>query len=573
MFYKPVGVEKNKSLFVHLLPPVMDKLCKEIKDAFEPGLKKADLIESINMMLTFNLSSYKDFKECSLSSWKEKFYDADRVFSQFTEEDCVSFVTTLIYCHGAIKDTMDRLPQEDKQTQELHKLNQYIGQQLILLDEEIKLFDKILKYTSTINVVIPPDFGKREQDSQETTFLEADVQKVDAIIIVGKMFLPLFAVMLDESKKSGGEKPQYIEGSFRTNKKKYKLIDKRVKEIYCLSFIEPLIARHIEKDYGKLLNYIEKFIEQSRSDPSKTNCTQVFRNNTIEELIKITSAYLLCRKCVKYDLSSPKTNIMGIICKGAKNVDQLSGSSNAYFPRQMFESDESSSTKESRLEIDSAKSRFTGDEEPMIAMILEYTVRKYLKKYSIDKVFFDNLVEYNIRVRKEVEEYFQMMLSSAYSNDFESCECIMTLQGCDIFKLISLTQCICFSKGWFDLGHRLMVTRVKHGDTFIMRNQADDVEGRQLKFNLGGFARGVLDPLVDCKTKTIAYGDTKSTTLRRESLRYLEDVAKYFVDWETTYQTYQPLNEAYNQDIKQGTAFVLRVSLMEQFCLLLEGDL
>lgn len=569
MQYRSIGEEKSKSLFIFLQPDVMNMLIAEMKTYFSEDLSERDIRETLEAMLTIDLTSYKDYKESTVTGWKEKFYDTEQIFNMFTDKDRVKLAKTIILCHYAINDTMNKLSEAADQSKALHVLNSYVSNEIMYLDTEIGLYNKIFEYIKLLNPPVLEEFGKREQDSPEYSFNKEEVRLVESILVVSKIFLPLYAIMLKKSKEAGNEHPLYD----AVNKRRPKLIDKKIKERYCFSFIEPLVMKHIPQIYAKLLGYIEKFIEIALGRSGKMSASQVFRNNSLEELVKTMIAYMMCRRCVKHDLSSPTTNIMGIIWQGAKKADQMASNTDfAYFTRILYDTGEADSTKESHLELNSGKSRFTGDEELYIELIVLCIIEDKLEEYGISEEFFNMVFNFNLEAKKTTEIFIETMLNSAYHDYFESCNGVKTLMYIDLIRLITLTQIICAKKGWIHIAHRITSLPVMQDDKMVMRDQVGDIYGNQLRYNTGSFAAPLLEQLIDCHTKVIN-DQKKSSSIYTEAGKLLDSIAKYFTDFKTVVRTHEELIKTYsNSDVSiNGQEYVVTMELMKEFCLLLEG--
>lgn len=561
--------EKNVySLQINLLPDVKDAIINLVKTSY-PDTTIEEIEETLNIYLTTKIVSYPDLCKQTINVWKMKLDAIEHVFSGLSNEGMIKFVVLFIEWHSLIKQELDKLDEDLEQSQALFNLCVKISNDILQLDDELKLFERIKRYGDTLKLTVNADIGTREQDSEALTFKEEHLRDVYYIAIISKIFLPLFNIMINESKKSATPQKRMWEGKNKFFMIKNKIIDTKIKEIYCLAFVEPLIKKHIGSTYKKLEHYVSYFIEKTRRKPKDNECSDVFMNNSTEELTKNTLANLVCKKYVSVNLYDENDNIMG---KTSNTIKQRVKSfekgqhSKVYFIRAVGSNiEDDNSDSKSQLEVDSIFCDNLLDTEPIVKKMWKDAIKKYLMKYDIDYNFFLDVVQWNKDNQLMIEYHMPLFLSTIFSEDFGGCEAINILNYNEIVSLISLVQLVALKKNCYDLVHRLS-GHVEFNDNVIVAISRT-IEAQIMIDTSEEVSRIIYHDLLNSRTRLVI-GD-KNKTLSREFRAKLKALSIYFAESKVNYKTHPKLCELMNIDMESMSNFQPSRHLLAQYCMFL----
>ena len=574
MYYKKVNLstipnDKKIILRVELLPDIFARACATLKPMFGDNVSTEEVKESINAFLDFDISSYANLCNGPQSLWDEHVGFTDKVFGKFNDDDKIVFTCLLIHVHQQIKSVMSQLEDEEDPSLALSSLCKSVAEDIRNASQVINLFGKITEIADTIPIPTNPNLGTREQDTEDMTFYPIHIKAVFAITITAKIFLPVFATMLAESKTTTQAKKGKDQVRFKS---KTKIIDNKTKEIFCLAFVEKLFEDNIPDHYEKFLRWIAKFTERNKKAPSNIQCSSTFRNITLVELIKMVSASIICKRCVNIGLYSQSSNIMGVI-QGAirTTVESIEKDTqnNAYFIRQLQAGGDDASTNESQLEANSMKSKETFQVDLQIKRIYYEAVDKYLRMYNIPAGFLEQVTRYNILQNPPLEDFLLPLLNSVFYGDFESGQSIPFLDYEPFINLVSLTQIICARKGMYGLAHRLTAQRVKdaNGDYELKIKNTND---HALAANALADAKNVIDKMRLCKTRFSS--QEKGKTLTKEVRNWVKEFSNFLTTYQCYYNTEPDLARFMGaQDPFYRGPFVLETDLFRHYCILLEG--
>ena len=350
---------------------------------------------------------------------------------------------------------------------------------------------------------------------------------------------------------------------------KNKIIDTKIKEVYCLAFVEPLIKKYVPETYKKLEFYVNYFIEKTRRKPKDNECSDVFMNNSTEELTKNILANLICKKCVSFNLYDENDNIMGKISTTIKQRVQSfekGQHSKAFFIRSVGSNIEDDNVdSKSMLEVDSIFCDKLLDTEPITKNIWEYAKDKYLQKYGIDINFFNSVVEWNKENHVLIEPWMPLFLSTVYSNDFGGCEAINILNYTEVIGLISLIQIVAVKKNCYDLAHRL--TGIVEQQEGLIVTIPRTIEAQLMIDTSEDVSRIIYHDLLACRTRLVI-GD-KNKTLSKEFRTKLKALSIYFAESKVSFHTHPELCNMMNITTEDMYNYQPSRHLLAQYCMFL----
>lgn len=565
---KKEGEKNVYGLQVNLLPEIKEDIINRVKLEY-PDTTNEEIENTLDVYLTTKIAAYPDLCKHSINIWKMKLDAIEHVFSGLSKEELVKFVILLITWHSLIKQELDKLDEGEEQSQSLFNLCGKISNDILQIDEEIKLFERIKRYGDTLKLTLDPNIGGREQDTPELTFKEEHLRDVYYITIISKIFLPLFNIMINESKKSAAPQKRMWEGKNKFLIIKNKIIDTRIKEIYCLAFVEPLIKKHLNPTYKKLEYYVSYFIEKTRRKPKDNECSDVFMNNSTEELTKNILANLVCKKYVSINLYDENDNIMG---KTSNTIKQRVKSfekgqnSKVYFIRSVGSNIEDDNIdSKSQLEVDSIFCETLLDNEPIIKKMWVDAIEKYITKYELDYNFFLDVVQWNKDNHLLIEYHMPLFLSTVFSEDFGGCEAINVLNYNEIISLITLVQLIAVKRNCYDLAHRLS-GQIEYNEGVIV-TVPRTVEAQIMIDTSEEVSRIIYHDLLACRTRLVI-GD-KNKTLSREFRSKLKTLSIYLAESKVNYKTYPKLCELMGIGIEDMYRYQPSRHLLAQYCMFL----
>ena len=562
------GVKTSFGLKVTILPEVYEIVFNHLKEE-NPSIDERELKSSIEQYLTVKIAAYPEICKCTLNVWKHKLDSIERVFNQMTNEEIAEFVLYLIKWNFMIKQVLNVIEDTENQTQLLHNLCNEISNEVNELDDKIKIYEKAANYGNTLKLIDDPKIGSRDQDTPELTFKTEEVRHVCNIAIISKIFLPIFCVMITESKKSALPQKRMWEGKNKFLSVKNKVIDTKIKEIYCLSFIEGIFKKHIPNSYNKLTYYVHYFVLQSKRKLNDNECSDIFMNNTPEELTKNILANVICKKYVTISLYDEANSIMGKTVNTIRQrvkAFEKGPNSKAYFIRSVNTSDNDTNIdSKSQLEVDSIFCDKLLDIEPIMRVMWEYTLNKYIKKYEIDRAFLHELIEFNKMNSLRIDYHMPLFLSTVFSEDLGGSEPMEVLNYEQIITLISLLQIIAIKKNYYDLAFRLGCN--VNSNNGILERQEPTLEGQAIIYTFEEVSRHIFHDLLSCKTQLVI--SDKNKTLSKEFKIKMKNLAMHFANYKVTYLIHPKMLNMINLPMDYMDTYSPSRNLLAQYCQML----
>lgn len=542
-----------------------------IKLAAYPDLKKG-----VNKKFAQVDIEEEDYFESptNVTVWKDQLVATERVFNKMTVEEKAKFLFFIVNWNYQINVILDETDTDEVMSDNLRKLCVQIGREVIQLDKSINLWDKIVEYGKTLKIIEDANIGKRDQDTEENTFYVEHSRRVCNIAILSKIFLPLFAAMINVSKKQMEPKQRFIEGVNKPIIVKTRLIDTRVKEIYCVAFIEPLIIEKDDEIYTKFCNYISNFVEKMRRKQNENECTDIFRNNTTIEMSKSIVATEICKKFIKVSLNFECSNIMNIVHtdigtrvrsfeKGPSAKSKLKNK--AIFVRNVSISDEddSRSDAKSQLDVDSIFGEHLFDIEPVMKATWVNVIEKYTSKYNIDRNDFMEVMQHNNKVIPSLEEYVALFINSIFVDDFGGSYSIFTLNKTEMIGLMTLVQFVAAKRNYCEFAHRISAN-VKYVNGKPEEYREMPLSAHKMMQQVEELSRPIVMTLLPLKTRAIVE-DEKSITLAASFKTVFKNTATYFAITVCYNNTHPIIKRIMDDEAEPGTEVISSVNLLAQY--------
>lgn len=478
MFFDKYLANKNKnSIRLSFSKEVREKVIKKLlENNFLPN--DADNVEEIiEDYIVFPIAAFHALRD-SVNVWKDIFDSVDYVIGKLNDDEIAEYVFCCIVWHYKVKVLLSELENVENQTEMLYNFCIEMGEDIITLSDKLNFYPHVVSYGKKLLIDDNPEIGTREQDKEETTFYPDESRQVCCIYIVCKLFFPIIAAMIAESKSANIVRTFAVEGSNSFVTKKQRLISTNMKEVYCLYFMEPLLKNLFPEVYEKLFNYgIHYLNTKSRTKrPQQNQSSDVFMNLSQVEMNKQVMANLLCKKGIVFSLSQKSESVMGFtmgeIKKKITNLDKT----NIKFKVRSIQSsgDGEDEGNEAQLEADSTISSTTMEKEPITMFTWEKCVERYKKKLNIPDELFNNAVEYYSDTLDLLDDYITSLMNNAFHSWFTSCEAVELLYQKQVIALMVIVQIYAINNDMFDLAVKLTSKKKKiYGEYELSENRPE----------------------------------------------------------------------------------------------------
>ena len=427
-------------------------------------LESDTLLEDI-MRIPFGTSFPKMAK--NQNEFKKAFYIANDILFKMTEQEQFVFgiciINSLMIVRSAIAELM-----EINTNGCIYSLCKDVRELITATNTEIGLVDKCKAYANTIKIAIDSNIGRAEHHTSELTWLPEHYRGYFGIIIMVKLLSPIVFSFLGEV----GKKITMPQGYMPNNNRK--IVSNLRKEYFALHMFLNLIEEYWTDILDKILFYIDntiyrKQVKNNKDSNFDNTLTNMMNDVSPEQVTYVILATLLCKSFLKVDLFSGDYDIMSLTKNDVEtylNELENRGGNKRFKERIEIEQEESNSTKRSQLEVDSSTSRHLFDTDCIVRYLHEKLISKLKVDFKIDEERFKRAFDFNMDNIMEFPQFRVFLLSTIYGRSLNSAINITKLNRIEIIELITVTQFIAESYGYYEIICILSSNRRFHGDGY-----------------------------------------------------------------------------------------------------------
>lgn len=430
------------------------------------GMSVPDSIANVPDLLDFRYETYKALKNSDEESWAKVFGPVDTfVNTVLNDDERMKFVVVITFMHYQILDVMEKIVQRKQLTKDAVKASPYyqytapIAQQnktdgviicdlennlsamLNEFDKEIDLYPKLVDYVERGNVPIQSfkGVGTRAQDTPEMSWYRPDIVKLTALVLLCKMFNPIFGVFMSFFKAKTGD----LDGSY--------------KEVHSVAILKDIIDDRCRDIIDKLEYYLNNTIDKMINSSNQENLTRTYNGCTDNAIHHFVYAQILTRRFVSVDLFHPSSNLMTFIVACAKSSTNTQFSDNNFrtaartftYPN---DSDKEDDGNLSNLEVESRFSNKTADYELLVRVAAQQTVDIFINEYEMDREIVDSAYSYyTTSAHIDLTDYCMYMLGIAFGKNLCGARSVEMLNAVDAAKLVVVLQYYLIVQGYNDL--------------------------------------------------------------------------------------------------------------------------
>jgi len=475
-------------------------------------------------LLVFNIKTYNklDYKE-NMVHWKV-FNIVNEFLDTLSQDDLIE----LGRLYGRIGYI---LKHEFKDIAMIADITNRINSMVWETFSKTQLSSKLEQFVSDSNIPFPDlkDIGNRPQDNPETTFYYHEYVKLTTIVIICKMFFPIFGEIISITKKA---------------------LDNTLKETHCITILKDVLANDFGPLTYKLQQYIYNAIARTSNGSPKHTLTAAFNGYTVDRFTLYIYASTLVKKFVNVDLFKPDGNIMTYVMSCVRgtieSITSNMSKSNSVMERENPQEFSSSGEGNmSRMETESYSTKSTVDIPVITKIGTELMINRFITELNIDKKVFNAAIAYHKSHPIPVTCINKYVLATMFGHRIGGAYGINLLNANIYTKLVILTQLYAISINNLDIVHTLSIA-----PTDSIKTKYSIVDSR-IKMDKGaGFAYR------NCKAMfPYAIGNITWDSKAKEILDYI--ITKIHV-----YNTAPVIWEMLNQEEKNSEIFTYQENVV-----------
>jgi len=396
-----------------------------------PGSKEEDFLYQVT---TYSNLSYIKGERW----WDTMFRPINELFTTFTKGEQLKLGQMYVECKSCI-DHIDTI-------NDLSNVTNKIGRITAKALGELNILPKMMHFVQSSNIPIPElkDIGNQPHHTDEMTFKYDDYIQLTCIVLLCKLYCPIFGELIHTTKKD---------------------LDNGLKEIHCIATMRYVFAENFSYISEKLQNYLssrcDHWVNKKNSANSldKEALTNAYNGYTSEKFGLFVYASMLIKKFVNVNLYGQSGDIVVYIFSCAKNtIDNLvisMNNKNRVLAR--IDPGDDVDGNDSILETASVVSTTTVDVPVIIKVGVDVVVHQLLKKYELDPVVYAKTIEYYRQNMSSVTEINKYVLCTFVGNDIGGASGIDLLTIEPYMKLIALTQLYLIKLGYFNVAHMMSI--------------------------------------------------------------------------------------------------------------------
>jgi hypothetical protein len=386
--------------------------------------------------LLFDIYTYNKYYRTTVNNWGLLAPMNNFIDSSFTKEEYEKIVIAM----HLSKKTLSKIKNDED---DVLSIIQRVDDILYHMTKEVGFVAKLTSYIERSNISTPEfkKIGKRAQDTPAMTFVKKDYMAIYELILLCKVFFPLFGELISLIKDS----EEY---------------NSDLKEKYCLGLFKTIRDQHFDYISSKLLNYIDKISARSQS----SNLLLSFHGYTQDILVTDLYASMLIKKFVNTNLFEENGDIMKFIYTCIKkSMNSKYGKflkdnkySTRFDPGDKFEDEDA---KVSFLENSGTPSKTTTD----IPILTKIGIRQYIGRYisdnNIDMKLYHNSVETYSSYSISMTPINEFLLSMFVGDDIGGAVGLMYLEMDLLIRLSVIVQDKLIKMGLGDLAPLLTMIK------------------------------------------------------------------------------------------------------------------
>jgi hypothetical protein len=333
------------------------------------------IMEHIDNLRMFDMEGYRYFKNAVRTngeSIKTIVEHPNKFFTTLSEDEAKQFAIGMFECKVELQTLLHHLKEEGTLTDTVIK-NVLTDVKNILLNlaRSINLKKLVNNYVKEhVIIELSKDIGTQPQDTREMTFNEEEVSELTEVVIICKLFSPLFGHFLAVIQKS---------------------IATSAREYYCASMLSSIIKVEYYSEIKKKLDfYVAKSTGSKNSDK---NATALYNNSATGQMICTQLvANLMVRRFVYTSLDGVNVIMCSVSTTCKRAASKMTGGVKVWVDIR----DDPSNTdmggdegNKSILEAESRRSVMTSDVPSIVKCSVRDTVEKEYVLTTMD--LFDKL--------------------------------------------------------------------------------------------------------------------------------------------------------------------------------------
>lgn len=304
------------------------------------------------------------------------------------------------------------------------------------LDKELDLLNRIEKWcVNNLPIGTMKNAGNRAQDTDIMTWFKPDVIKLTAIVVLSKIFAPLY-------------------GTFMFYIKDQKGVDNKLKQLHASVLINKILVARCPSHLHKLRHMISHYMKREFDENMSAICTGLTSNTMLD----MVQACLFVRYFVNVDLYYPNGNLITYVRVNIRNAiygQQNPNNKNMVMLRQEIGYSGSEESRKSQLEWDSLSSSTTADVPVLISSSVDNVVGRIMHEMELDEKQYESNLTYYIKHPIELHIVNKFLLNMYFGQHVGGAKSISALRANDVIRLMSLLQLILLSIGFKELAYIL----------------------------------------------------------------------------------------------------------------------
>ena len=454
----------------------------------------------VEYLLKFRNDTYDATRaNASEVAWEGVFKPVHGFIDTLTQEELAEYAGTLAVMNAMITEVMVANP-DVKATMSSEELTAQLSHKLMKLEDalskelcnftvKLNLYPRLLAFADSGAIPIQSfnNVGERAQDSAEMTWYRNDIVKLIAVVILCKMFAPVFSAFMSCFKLNGKDS-----------------LDGNYKEFHCVTILRDTLGR---EEYHELTNklefYLRRIIKQVLSKDNDP--THVVNGLTFDAVYQLIYSVIMVRRLVLVDLYKPDSNLATYMTSCARTAAKVQYSRNncktnvcvLNYPNDAMTSEDGNL---SNLEVESRTSSRTADYSLIITGASRQAFDNLITTYNYDRAVIDSIITYYSEYSHvDLTVFNNYLLGIAFGKNLCGARSIEMLEPVELAKLISLLQYYLAIQGYDELAialtaknenaHRERIT----GEESVLRamwNSSQEYQNCASKFpiEIGGFA-------------------------------------------------------------------------------------
>lgn len=388
--------------------------------------------EEIEPLKIFCIKTYsKLYSKKHRDGWEVNFSVVNSFLESLTNNEQAKIVMVFVSIHHKLITYM-----KHENISDIDKILNEASELLTDLDAELDLLERIEKWcVQNLPIGTMRNAGNRAQDTKPLTWLKDDVIKLTAIVVLSKIFAPLY-------------------GTFMFFIKDQKGVDNKLKQLHAAVLINRILDKrcpaHIEKLRFMISHYMKREFDESMS----AICTGLTSNTMLD----MVQSCLFVRYFVNVDLYYPNGNLITYVRVNIRNAiygQQNPNNKHMVMLRKEISYSGSEESRKSQLEWDSVSSSSTADAPVLIGCSVDKIISRILIEMELDESSYEKNLAYYKKHPIELHTLNKFILNMYFGDHIGGAKSIYTLKANNVIKLITLLQLVLIELQFHEIAYAM----------------------------------------------------------------------------------------------------------------------